>query len=68
MTDIFISYKSTERALPQALAEELRHAGYTVWSDMDLVGGPPFREQIFQQLEVARAVDVRPSCRGGSAG
>jgi hypothetical protein len=58
MPDIFISYKSEERALPQALAEFLRAQGYTVWWDMELVGGPSFRRQILDKLAEARAVIV----------
>ncbi|MDX2265161.1 MAG: TIR domain-containing protein [Hyphomicrobiales bacterium] len=58
MADIFISYKSEERALPQALAEFLRAQGYTVWWDMELVGGPSFRRQILDKLAEARAVIV----------
>jgi formylglycine-generating enzyme required for sulfatase activity len=58
MTDIFISYKSEERSLPQSLAEDLRQAGYTVWWDMELVGGLAFRRQILERLEAARAVIV----------
>ena len=41
MADIFISYKSEERALPEALASDLRAAGYSVWWDVDLLGGAP---------------------------
>jgi formylglycine-generating enzyme required for sulfatase activity len=58
VADIFISYKSEERALPEALAADLRAAGYTVWWDMELVGGPAFRPQILARLEAARAVIV----------
>ena len=58
MADIFISYKSEERALPEALANDLRAAGYSVWWDMDLIGGATFRAQILEQLSVARAVIV----------
>ncbi len=58
MTDIFISYKSEERALPEALAGALRAAGYSVWWDMDLVGGAAFRAQILEKLNAARAVIV----------
>ncbi|MGO9174211.1 MAG: toll/interleukin-1 receptor domain-containing protein [Rhodomicrobium sp.] len=58
MADIFISYKSEERALAEALASELRAAGYSVWWDMDLVGGPAFRAQILEELNAARAVIV----------
>ncbi len=58
MADIFISYKSEERALPEALAGDLRAAGYSVWWDMDLVGGAAFRAQILEKLNAARAVIV----------
>jgi WD40 repeat protein len=58
MADIFISYKSEERALPEALASDLRAAGYSVWWDVDLVGGTTFRAQILEQLTTARAVIV----------
>ncbi len=58
MADIFISYKSEERALPEALASDLRAAGYSVWWDVDLVGGAAFRAQILEQLTAARAVIV----------
>ena len=58
MADIFISYKSEERALPEVLASDLRAAGYSVWWDVDLVGGAAFRAQILEQLNAARAVIV----------
>jgi hypothetical protein len=58
MADIFISYKSEERALPEALANDLRAAGYSVWWDVDLVGGATFRTQILEQLNAAPAVIV----------
>ena len=58
MADIFISYKSEERALPEALASDLRAAGYSVWWDVDLVGGAAFRAQILEKLNAARAVIV----------
>ena len=58
MADIFISYKSEERALPEALASDLRAAGYSVWWDVDLVGGATFRAQILEKLNAARAVIV----------
>ena len=58
MADIFISYKSEERALPEALASDLRAAGYSVWWDVDLVGGTAFRAQILEKLNAARAVIV----------
>jgi hypothetical protein len=58
MAGIFISYKSEERALPEALANDLRAAGYSVWWDIDLVGGATFRTQILEHLNAARAVIV----------
>lgn len=58
MADVFISYKSEERTLPEALATDLQAAGYSVWWDVALVGGPSFREQILGELDAARAVIV----------
>jgi len=44
--------------LPEALANDLRAAGYSVWWDVDLVGGAAFRTQIIEKLNAARAVIV----------
>lgn len=58
MTDVFISYSKTDRALVEALAAELQSSGYVVWWDTSLLTGDDFRSSIDAQLEAARAVIV----------
>ena len=58
MSDIFISYSSKNRGLARTLAVNLEARGFSVWWDFELIGGQGFREQIHEQLVLARAVIV----------
>ncbi len=58
MVDIFISYAQTDRSLASALSVDLEARGYTVWWDVNLIGGQSFREQLLDRLTAARAVIV----------
>lgn len=58
MSDIFISYKSTERPAVGRIAEGLRQAGWNVWWDHALLGGQDYTDVI--QSEIAKAKIVMP--------
>jgi hypothetical protein len=58
MTDVFISYSSTNRDMAQEMAAELVSLGYSVWWDTNLIAGDRFRETITTRLKEARAVVV----------
>src|SRR5262249_45975462 len=58
MSDIFISYSSTDRDQVRMLAAFLESEGYTVWWDHNLVGGDSFRRRILEELTKARAAIV----------
>src|SRR5262245_12710653 len=58
MSDIFISYSSTDRDQVRMLAAFLESEGYTVWWDYNLVGGDSFRRRILEELTKARAAVV----------
>jgi TIR domain len=58
MTDIFISYSRADRALAEALSNDLKARGYRVWWDADLVGSDDFYEAILQAMNDAKAAIV----------
>lgn len=59
MPDVFISYKSTERAQVAPIARGLEAAGYTVWWDPQLeVSSHPYPRQISEAMANAKAVIV----------
>ena len=58
MSDIFISYKREERAKARELAAVLERTGWTVWWDLELVGGVRFGDAIQAELDEARCVVV----------
>jgi adenylate cyclase len=59
MPDVFISYKSTERALVGPIARALEAAGYSIWWDPQLeVSSHPYPRQISEAMESAKAVIV----------
>lgn len=63
MADIFISYKREERPTALRLATALEAAGWTVWWDLELVGGERFDDTIQAELDKARCVVVLWSTR-----
>ena len=58
MADIFITYARADRALAEALANDLTARGYSVWWDAELVGADDFTDVIFEALRQARAAIV----------
>ncbi|MGO8951836.1 MAG: toll/interleukin-1 receptor domain-containing protein [Rhodomicrobium sp.] len=58
MADIFISYARPDRETAKQLAQSLAARGYQVWWDADLVGSDDFRDVIFEELSLAKAVIV----------
>src|SRR2546427_11762654 len=54
--DVFISYASKDRAIVEALKDEIEKAGYSVWFDQNLVGGQQYRDVIDQRIDAAKAV------------
>lgn len=58
MSDVFISYASSDRQLAQAMADDLKARGVDVWWDVELVGGMQFRDAIEERLKAARIVIV----------
>ena len=55
MSRIFISYSSKNRALVEALANDLETLGHEIWFDKELSGGQSWWDQILQGI---RACDL----------
>jgi len=58
MSDIFISYDSSERTRVRPLAERLQSIGWDVWWDPEIPVGQTYREVIRKELESANCVLV----------
>jgi hypothetical protein len=58
MSEIFISYARSDRALAEALAQDLTARGYSVWWDAELLGSDDFYEVILEALRQAKAAIV----------
>jgi hypothetical protein len=58
MAEVFISYKSERRKAAEHLAEVLKHYGYSVWFDYQLIKGDDFRTQIEARIRDAKALVV----------
>jgi formylglycine-generating enzyme required for sulfatase activity len=58
MAEVFISYKSERRKAAEHLAEVLKHYGYSVWFDYQLIKGDDFRTQIEARIRDAMALVV----------
>src|SRR5262249_31507697 len=58
VSDIFISYAREDRALAEALANDLKARGYSVWWDTELVGSDDFQDVILAALAKAQAAIV----------
>ncbi|MGE0697917.1 MAG: toll/interleukin-1 receptor domain-containing protein [Hyphomicrobiaceae bacterium] len=58
MADLFISYSSKDRALAEALARDIKAAGWSVWWDPEIRAGEDYRDVILRELDVAKAVVV----------
>ncbi len=57
-TDIFLSYKSEDRARLLPLVSALEAEGFTVWWDTHIGAGSNWREDIQEHLEAAKCVIV----------
>ena len=59
MTDVFLSYCRADRAVAEAIAQELRQLGVDVWWDNhDILSGEDYRRRISDTLERIRAAIV----------
>lgn len=56
MSDIFLSYKSEDKAKAQTLAGALEQHGYSVWWDVVIPPGLTFDEVIEKELNAAKCV------------
>jgi len=58
MSDVFVSYKSEDRARVAPLVAALEADGLSVWWDAHIGGGADWREAIQEHLDAARCVIV----------
>lgn len=58
MTDVFISYASSDRERARTLASALAVRGWTVWWDRKIKAGQIFDEVIEHELETAKSIVV----------
>jgi len=58
MADVFLSYKTEDRARVRPLVQALVAEGLTVWWDQHIEGGAAWREQIQSELDAAACVLV----------
>jgi hypothetical protein len=56
MTDVFLSYASTDRIKAATLATLLESAGWSVWWDRDIAGGEEWEPRLQIELDTARCV------------
>jgi hypothetical protein len=56
MSDVFLSYKQTDRARVAPLAEALQAEGFTVWWDAEIPLGQTYYSAIETQLTAAKVV------------
>jgi hypothetical protein len=54
--DVFISYKSEDRAIANDLEAFLTAQGYSVWFDRDLIGGQQYRDVLDERIDKAGSV------------
>lgn len=55
---VFLSYAHADRVLADLLAREIATAGYSVWSERDVLPGDNWAKEIGQALESADAMVV----------
>jgi hypothetical protein len=57
MADVFISYAREDREFAQRLANVLKANSFSVWWDLDLIGGDNYRAKIYTIIgEVSRVL------------
>lgn len=55
---IFLSYAQTDRHLAEMLAKDLTAAGFTVWSDQEIMPGGNWARQVAEALDESEAMVV----------
>ena len=55
---IFLSYAQTDRHLAEMLAKDLTAAGFTVWSDQEIMPGGNWARQVAAALDESEAMVV----------
>jgi hypothetical protein len=68
MTDIFLSYTSSDRPRAERLKAWFEEAGWSVWIDRDINLGEDWAHRIQNELESARLVVVLWGSRGSTVG
>lgn len=58
MADIFLSYKTEDRAVAESLVKALEASGFSVWWDQRIGAGEMWRSEITEQLDRAKCVLV----------
>jgi hypothetical protein len=58
VTDVFLSYRSTEKDFARDLARFLLERGFNVWWDAALLAGQDFAQIVHEEVRKARAVVV----------
>ena len=58
IADVFISYATEDRDAARRIAQQLEHAGWSVWWDRRLIPGSEFSRRIQDELEAASSVVV----------
>ncbi len=58
MADIFIAYSQRDRLKAGWVANALKSEGFSVWWDIELLGGQRFADIIIRELDAAKAVMV----------
>ncbi|HOZ26222.1 MAG TPA: TIR domain-containing protein [Hyphomonadaceae bacterium] len=58
MADVFLSYKSDDRAAAQRVSDALAEAGYAVWWDTAVIAGEHFNSAVERELLAAKCVLV----------
>jgi hypothetical protein len=58
MSEIFISYSSSDRARIQTLVKALEGQGWSVWWDRDIPPGNTYDRVIEEELKTAKCVIV----------
>ncbi len=63
MSDVFVSYKAEDRPKAAPLVQALEADGLTVWWDTQIAAGSEWRQDIQEELDLARCVIVLWSAR-----
>ena len=58
LTDVFLSYSHKDGDAVEALYDELKSKGFSVWYDEGLLAGQPYRNELRRRIDTAKAVAV----------